>query len=123
MTNKGMKAGTNTKADAKKYLKYPDGTPYTGAPYLYGWIFFGSVFKLHFDDSDGPNPFRIIERENGEIHLADHSATNEHHVLCQYDCPGKVQILGHSAERSSAYCHYFMFFGRTNIRTNIQHFS
>ena len=85
-----MKAGTNTKADAKKYLKYLDGTPYRQIGYE-------SVFKLQFEDSDGPNPFRIIERENGEIHLGDHGATHEHHVLCQYDCPGKVQILGQYA--------------------------
>ena len=39
--------------------------------------------KLKFDDANGPNPFRIIENDHGELLLAD-DKTKHHYALCQY---------------------------------------
>ena len=40
MNNNGLKRGRRSQADAEKYLKYHDGTPYTHIPGL----------KLNFND-------------------------------------------------------------------------
>ena len=79
MTNTGMKKNKNSIADAENYLKYLDGTAYTHIPGLI----------LGFNDRDGPNPFRIIENDNGELLLADAPSSKSYEVLCQYDCQGK----------------------------------
>ena len=79
----GLKNGVNSIEDAEKYLKYLDGTAYA---HITGLIF-------HFNDRGGPNPFRIIEQENGDLQLADHSAGELHYALCQYDSQGNVKIL------------------------------
>ena len=82
MTNGGLKKGMTSTADAEKYLKYLDGTPYTHLPGL----------GLHFND-DRPNPFRIRE-VNGQLMLLDAPAHEKFHVLCQrnYRSEGKVAI-------------------------------
>ena len=79
MTNYRLKRGVNSKADAEIDLKYLDGTAYTNIPGLI----------LGFNDRDGPNPFRIIENDNGELLLADAPSSKSYEVLCQYDCQGK----------------------------------
>ena len=76
MTNNRLKRGVNSQADAEIYLKYLDGTAYTHIPGLI----------LGFNDREGPNPFRIIENNNGELLLADASPSYSYEVLCQYDC-------------------------------------
>ena len=79
MTNYRLKRGVNSKADAEIDLKYLDGTAYTHIPGLI----------LGFNDRDGPNPFRIIENNNGELLLSDAPSSKSYDVLCQYDCqPG-----------------------------------
>ena len=71
----------DSQAEAEQYLKYLDGTAYKHINGL----------EYEFNDSDGPNPFRIIERINGKLHLADHAAGKKHHALCQYNSKGKIQ--------------------------------
>ena len=72
MTNGGLKKGITSTADAEKYLKYLDGTPYTHLPGL----------GLDFNDEPGPDPFRIKE-VNGQLMLLDAPAHEKFHVLCQ----------------------------------------
>ena len=74
MTNYGMKLGKNTVEDAQEHLKYLDNDETAYTP-LEGLV-------LKFDDTDGPNPFRI-EVEDGNLLLKDHKATNLHFALCQ----------------------------------------
>ena len=38
---------------------------------------------MKFEEEDGPNPFRIIENDDGELLLAD-DKTKHHYALCQY---------------------------------------
>ena len=83
MTNTGMKKNKNSITHAENYLKYLDGTAYTHIPGLI----------LGFNDRDGPNPFRIIENNNGELLLADASPSYSYEVLCQYDCQGKLILV------------------------------
>ena len=71
MTNAKLKKGITSTADAEKYLKYLDGTPYTHLPGL----------GLQFND-DRPNPFRIREVD-GTLTLLDAPAHEKFHVLCQ----------------------------------------
>ena len=71
MTNGGLKKGITSTADAEKYLKYLDGTPYTHLPGL----------GLDFNDNR-PNPFRIREVD-GTLTLLDAPAHEKFHVLCQ----------------------------------------
>ena len=82
MTNEKLKKGITSTADAEKYLKYLDGTPYTHLPGL----------GLDFND-DRPNPFRIREVD-GTLTLLDAPAHEKFHVLCQrnYCSEGKVAI-------------------------------
>ena len=82
MTNNGLKNGVNSQADAENYLKYLDGTAYTHIPGL----------VLDFNDPS-PSPFRIIENNDGDLLLADHSAGALHEILCQYDCQGKLMNI------------------------------
>ena len=82
MNNNGLKTGIDSQADAEEHLKYLDGTAYTHIPGL----------DLGFNDANGPNPFRIVERGNGELLLSDASAGTSFEVLCQYDCQGKVAV-------------------------------
>ena len=102
MSNDGMKAGVNSEADAKKYLKYLDNPTAPGVTaYTYLSLSLFSLFtldtlqntepykpidglKLQFDISDGPNPFRIIENDDGELLLADSDDKKHHYALCQY---------------------------------------
>ena len=85
MNNNGLKRGRRSQADAEKYLKYLDGTAYTHIPGLI----------LGFNDRNGPNPFRIVESNNGDLNLWDAPAYKSYNVLCQYDyCPpGEVHNL------------------------------
>ena len=85
MNNNGLKRGRRSQADAEKYLKYLDGTAYTHIPGLI----------LGFNDRNGPNPFRIVESNNGDLNLWDAPAYKSYNVLCQYDfCPaGEVDYL------------------------------
>ena len=71
MTNEKLKRGITSTADAEKYLKYLDGTPYTHLPGL----------GLDFNDNR-PNPFRIREVD-GTLTLLDAPAHEKFHVLCQ----------------------------------------
>ena len=80
MDNTGLKKGINSQTYAEQYLEYLDGTAYT---HILG-------IEYGFNDGNGPNPFRIIERGNGNLLLSDISATASYAVLCQYDCSGKV---------------------------------
>ena len=79
-----MKSGTNSLADAENYLKYLDGTAYKHIP--------GLVYL--FDDNDGPNLFRIIEEDNGDLTLSDYPTQRKSlpqdgfETLCQYTCQG-----------------------------------
>ena len=82
MTNEKLKLGITSTADAEKYLKYLDGTPYTHLPGL----------GLEFNDLS-PNPFRIRE-VNGQLNLLDDSADNTHHVLCQRNYCSEGKGLG-----------------------------
>ena len=75
-----MKDGTNTLADAENYLKYLDGTAYKHIP--------GLVYL--FDDDGGPNHFRIIEEDNGDLTLGDYPTDQgPFETLCQYICQGE----------------------------------
>ena len=76
MTNNGLKPGVTSEADAEIHLKYLDGTAYT---HILG-------LSLLFNDRGGPNPFRIIENNNGELLLSDAPPSKSYDVLCQYDC-------------------------------------
>ena len=79
MANDGLKRGVDSQADAEIHLKYLDGTAYTHIPGLI----------LLFNDREGPNPFRIIENDDGELQLSDTASSKSYDVLCQYDCqPG-----------------------------------
>ena len=85
MTNNGMKPGTNGLADAENYLKYLDGTAYRHIP--------GLVYL--FDDSNGPNHFRIVEKNNGDLSLEDYPpdgpfGPGPFETLCQYACQGEI---------------------------------
>ena len=83
MTNNGLKPGVTSEADAEIHLEYLDGTAYTHIPGLI----------LGFNDRDGPNPFRIIENDNGELLLADAPSSKSYEVLCQYHCQGKLMNM------------------------------
>ena len=74
MNNTGLMSGVNSQAEAETYLIYLDGTAYTHIPGL----------VLDFNDSGYPTPFRIIEREDGNLYLSDKRAYGHCHVLCQY---------------------------------------
>ena len=93
MTNEKMKLGISSTADAEKYLKYLDGTPYIHLPGL----------GLDFNDEPGPDPFRIKE-VNGQLMLLDAPAHEKFHVLCQrnYCSEGKVAIKDKDSFRSSS---------------------
>ena len=83
MTNNGLKRGVNSQADAETHLKYLDGTAYTHIPGLI----------LSFNDGEGPNPFRIVENDDGELQLSDAPSSKSYDVLCQYDCqPGTTSL-------------------------------
>ena len=66
---------------AEQYLKYLDGTAYK---HIKG-------IRYEFNDPNGPNPFRIIDRGDWKLHLADHAAGKKHYALCQYNSKGKIQ--------------------------------
>ena len=78
MTNAGMKEGVSSQEDAVQYLKYLDGTTYTGIPGLIP----------DFQDK-AVSPFRIIEQDDGSFKLANEAGSDKYHVLCQLACPCK----------------------------------
>ena len=88
-----MKSGTNTNDDAKKYLKYLDGEQDFTPRLFQEFHFFGDYYSLvmHFDDDDGPNPFRLVDNDDGTLLLKDHKASNKHYALCQKDLKDKSE--------------------------------
>ena len=79
MTNIGMKAGVNSQEDAAQYLKYLDGTAYTSVPGLEPSFWYQEL-----------QPFRMVyQEETGRFQLYGVAGSNNHHFLCQYNCPCK----------------------------------
>ena len=96
MTNEKMKLGISSTADAEKYLKYLDGTPYIHLPGL----------GLDFNDNR-PNPFRIREVD-GTLTLLDAPAHEKFHVLCQrnYCCCDRVRVSGKATNHTEMFSTY-----------------
>ena len=96
MTNEKLKKGITSTADAEKYLKYLDGTPYTHLPGL----------GLDFND-DRPNPFRIREVD-GTLTLLDAPAHEKFNVLCQrnYCCCDRVRVSGKATNYTEIFSTY-----------------
>ena len=58
--------------------------------------------KLKFDDANGPNPFRIIENDHGELLLAD-DKTKHHYALCQYWKTVNQDVYEYFSDERKAY--------------------